>query len=595
MQRNALLLIACPRSGATALAGALTHAGAHAGRQFVVPASEPAASWQCDRLVALNHRLLAALGLRWDSLVPPPERWRDRAAVRALEGEADAMLADEFGHAPHLLLNDPRLALTAAFWRERLEHGGFDVGAVMLVRRPAEVAASLAKREPFASEKTFAIWLHYLSEGERITRGMPRTLVTYDRLLDAPAAVLAHIVAETRFGLNIERNAREAASSAIRRDLKHFGDDRQTAGASLSSGIDRVVDEGYRQLAALSPGTDPKRTIESLVREAYSALTQAIPPWLSQELATDRVHAERQADALADALAHVATLEASLSQARRAQEARDRDEAQLHERIRALSSIGNAEGRDVRMEEALGQLRSDVNRIADTIADQPEREQALRLELVGAHRDLEDERSTISRLSDALEQERNTAQAQSEQFAIAQEHLKVLIAEVEQTRAAEQAWNQHNATLSHELEEARITLHTMQSERDAMRKERDEAMRQLDRLKSELDSARTDLKILDNDRTALTARAQAVDHAAAALRDELARRASAETSLASERDRLAGEVRNHSDRLGTLERDLSRRLSELTSLAGRHDTMARTLKALERSWLGRKALAVTRR
>ena len=120
-------------------------------------------------------------------------------------------------------------------------------------------------------------------------------------------------------------------------------------------------------------------------------------------------------------------------------------------------------------------------------------------------------------------------------------------------------------------------------------------MRQFERLKADVESLRTDLKIVDNDRTALAARARAVDEAATALREELARRASSETALVGERDRFATEVRNHADRLAALERELSRRTSELTTIAGRHDTMARTLKALERSWIGRKALAGTRR
>ena len=412
MRRHALLIIACPRSGATALAGALAHAGATPGRNFVAaPSGEPATTWQCAPLVALNDRLLAAMGLRWDSLVAPPERWRERSSVKALIAEANALIASEYGNAKHVLLHDPRLSLTAPFWRERLERLDFDASAAIVVRRPVEVAASLSKREPFALEKTLALWLHYLCEGERGSRGMPRTLVTYDRLLDAPAGVLSHVVSECRFGLKIDRAQREAALTSIRPDLKHFGEERQQT-AALSSGIDAVVDDGYRRLATLSPGTDARRTIEALAQEAYAPLTQAIPPWLAQELANDRVSAERQAELLAEARARVAALEQSLEQTRLAHASRDKDEVTMRDRIDTLSRTGNTEGRDARVDEALAQLRSDVGRIACTISDQPEREHALRLELTQAQRDLEDERSTISRLSQSLEQERKDAEAQ---------------------------------------------------------------------------------------------------------------------------------------------------------------------------------------
>ena len=596
MRRHALLVIACPRSGATALAGALAHAGALAGKTFVAaPAGEPAATWQCAPLVALNDRLLATTGLRWDSLVAPPERWRERPGVKALAAEADAALVAEYGSAEHILLHDPRLVVTAPFWRERLEAAEFDVCAVIVVRRPVEVAASLAKRGPHAPEKTFALWLHSLGEAERGTRGMPRTLVTYDRVLDAPAGVLSHIVAECRFGLRIDRAEREAALTSIRPDLKHFGEERTQMPAGLSSGIDTVVDEGYRRLAMLAPGTDPRRTIEGIAQEAYAPLTQAIPPWLAHELGNGRLHAEQLAGALAEARGKLAALEASLQQTRQAHATRDRNEAAMRDRIESLSRTDNDEGRDARVDEALAQLRSDVGRIACTLSDQPAREEALRRELAEAQRDLGDERTTISRLSESLEQERAAAEAQSAQLALAQAHLQALVAEVEQSRANEHAWNEHNASLSRDLDEARNALHAMQSERDGLRKERDEAMRQFERLKSELDSARTDLRILDNDRTALVARAQAVDHAAGALREELARRAKSEAAIVAERDRFAAEVRNQADRLSILERDLAKRMSELTMLSGRHEVMKSTLSALERSWIGRKALAGTRR
>lgn len=597
MRRHALLIAACPRSGATALAGALACAGAHAGRSFVAaPSGEPAETWQSATLVALNERLLATLGLRWDSLVGPPERWWEREPVRGLACEADAFIKGELGDAPFVLLHDPRLALTATFWRERLDAAGFDVSASIVVRRPTEVAASLAKREPFALEKTLALWLHYLGEAERGTRGMPRALVGYDRLLDAPAGVLSFVITECRLGLKLDRAQREAALASIRPDLKHFDGERVTTpGKGLSSGIDAVLDEGYRRLAQLAPGTDPRRTIEALAQDAYAPLLQAIPPWLLQELTNDRNHAQRQADTLAALRAQLAEVRTQLAVAQDAHVSGHRDAAALRDRIATLSRPGSSDGRDARMDEALARLKDDVGRIATTISDAPAREQALRLELVQAHRDLEDERTTISRLSDALERERAAGEAQAGKLALAQTHLEALVAEVEQAHAAEQTWSEHNRTLANDLEEVRDALNAMRSERDGLRKERDEATRQFERLKTELESARTDLKILDHDRTALTARAQAVDLAAATLREELSRRATAESTLSGERDRLAAELRNHADRMASLERELTRRVAELTQLSGRHDTLARTLAALERSWLGRKALAGTRR
>jgi hypothetical protein len=142
MRRHALLILACPRSGATALAAALAHGGAYAGRTFVpAPAGDAAGTWQPASVAAFNERLLAAMGLRWDALVPLPDRWRERPAVRALAQESDALIAEEFGEAEHVVLHEARLALVATFWRERLQAAGFDVGCALVVRRPLDAAS----------------------------------------------------------------------------------------------------------------------------------------------------------------------------------------------------------------------------------------------------------------------------------------------------------------------------------------------------------------------------------------------------------------------------------------------------------------------
>ena len=596
MRRHALFLLACPRSGATALAAALAHAGAHPGRSLVPPpAGDPIDTYQSAPLCALNERVLAALGLRWDALVSPPERWRERASVRALVDEADAVIAGEFGDASQLVLHDPRLALTAPFWRERLEHAGIDVAAAIVVRKPLEVAASISRREPFAPEKSLALWLHYLCQAERGTRGLPRTLVTYDRLLDAPAGVLSHVLAETHAVLKLDRESREAALSTIRPDLKRFGEERSLPAGALHSGIDIALEHGYARLAELPPGQDPKRTIDAIAQAAYPSLTQAIPPWLAHELALDRGDAEKRADALALAHAEITALKEALARHEQAHATRARDEAKLRERIEALSRAGSSDGRDARIDEVLDRLSADMTRITHTIADQPAREQSLRLELVQAQRDLEDERATISKLSQSLDKERAASEAHAAKLGVAQAHLQTLIGEVEQLRGAESAWNAHNAALGHELDETRTALQIIESERDRLRSEREQTMRELDRLKTEIESARTDLRILDNDRNALAARAQAVGDAAHALRDELARRAAQEASLVAERDRLVAEMRTQAERIHVLEKDLTRRVAELSSVSGRHESAARTLAALERSWIGRKALAGTRR
>jgi len=591
MRRHALLLLACPRSGATALAGALAAAGARAGRDFVVPAAgEPQDSWQCAPLVALNDRLLALLGLRWDSLVPLPDRWLDRPTVRALAVEADALIGAQFGNASHAVLHDARLALTAPFWRERLAAAGYDVTAVLMVRRPVDVAASLARRAPVAPEKSLTLWLHYLVEAEKGSRGLSRALVAYDRLLDAPAGVLAQVVSDARFPLRMEHAEREQALAAIRPDFKRRGEARAMAAGALSSGIDTALDAGYRKLADLAPGADPRTRVEALAQAAYAPLLQAIPPWLARELATDRANAEALAVAACEGAARVAALAAALASAQSLAEARAREAAALGAQIEALSRTGS-EGR---LDASLAGLQGDVARIAQALADAPVREQALADELVAAHRELADERVTIARLTDALEHERQSRETAARRVAEAEDRLEVMLREIEESHAAREAWHEHHEAQTREMEQAMAALDELRTERDALHGSLESARRELDGHRTELESARADLRIVDHDRGALAARAQAVDAAATALREELARRAETEATLVAERDRIARDAMAQAARITALERDLARRQSELAVLGSRHEGLARLLARLEDTWLGRRALAAVR-
>ena len=591
MRRHALLLLACPRSGATALAGALVRAGACAGRAYVTPpAGEAPDSWQCAALVALNERLLALLGLRWDSLVPLPDRWLDRPAVRALAPEADALIAAQYGAATHVVLHDARLALTAPFWRERLAAAGYDVTAAMVIRRPVEVAASLSKRDPLAPEKSLALWLHYAVAAEAGSRGLSRALVVYDRLLGAPADALAQVVADARFPLKMEQAEREAALSAIRPDLKRCGEARARGAGVLSSGIDAALEQGYHRLAGLAPGADPRSAVEAVAQAAYAPLQQAIPPWLARELGNDRRHAETLAVAALDANERADALAQELASVRALAEARGREAAALGAQIEALSRTGTAG----RLDASLAGLQGDVARIAQALAEAPVREQALADELVVAHRELADERVTIARLTDALEHERQGREGGAAHLAEAQSRLEALFDEAESLRAAEQSWHEHHAAQARRIEETEAALEALRHDRDALQGELDAARAALARQRVELESAQADLRIVDHDRVALAARAQAVDAAAGALREELARRAEAEAALVAERDRIARTAIAQADRIAALERDLARRTSEVAALNSRHDGLARLIETLEATWLGRRALAAVR-
>src|SRR5512141_539121 len=151
MQRHLLVVLGMHRSGTSALTGALAKAGAVAGAHLMPPTSDnPEGYWECAPVVRLNDELLQRVGARWDSVVALPADWTSLPAVESLRSEAAAIVAAEFGDARFAVLKDPRLCRLLPFWRDVFAEAGFTLSAALMVRRPMEVAASLARRDQFA-------------------------------------------------------------------------------------------------------------------------------------------------------------------------------------------------------------------------------------------------------------------------------------------------------------------------------------------------------------------------------------------------------------------------------------------------------------
>jgi hypothetical protein len=594
MQRHALFIVGMHRSGASALAAALARAGASPGK--TMRAGNDGAPVGSTPLVLLNDRLLHALGSRWDGLAPLPERWLDRAPVVALAREAVEVIAAEYGDAKTVLFKDARLSFLIPFWRDVFARAGCTVAVAIVLRRPAEVAASLARLMPIAPEKSLALWLSHLVEAERGSRGMHRCLVAYDRLLASPAGEIAQVVSLCRLPLRLEGSMREQASAAVRRELKREGSDEpKSKTPALGSRLDTVLDERYARLARLAPGADLRAELEALAEAAYGSLLQAIPPWLAHELACDRASLQREAEALAGAEYRIRALEAELSQRRRDDEPHADNRGEAHASERELADVRTRSVRDERIDEALSRLRGDLSRIADTLADQPERERGLRDELASLERDLSDERHTIARLSDEIERLRAAAEQYRNQVEGSRADIEALIEEIERSRARHAARDAQERALQAEIDDAHEHARRLQSERDAKQDERDEALHRLASIGNELEALRRELAVVSGERDVLAAQGREVGRVVDALRDELARRASAEVALAALRDQLAAELRAASERVGTLEREIAASSTEFAALSARHEALAHTLAALEQRWIGRLALHGARR
>ena len=442
MHRHLLIVLGMHRSGTSALTGAIAKSGALPGIQLMpATADNPEGYWECAPVVRLNDLILQRLGARWDSVAPLPAGWMAIPAIEALRAEAAQIVATQFGDAKFAVLKDPRLCRLLTFWRDAFAAAGFTPSCVLMVRRPMEVAASLARRDQFAPEKSLALWYAHLVDAERDSRGLPRSTITYDALLADAAGILARVCDEAAFPLKASAAQKKSASDLVQPDLKrqHSETPKRAAREGLASGLDTVLDGGYAKLAELPIGKDPQPVVVALVAAARAALMAAMPPWLAQEVEATQAAARERAAEVDEARRNIMLLEGNIESARSAHVARDQIEAALRARTDdlALTRADLAAVKETLRAEIAAMGTSGIGTVERELRDTVARQQ----------QELGDERATIARLSEQIDQARYAAQNQEQQIANAREHMRDLLGQIDAARQAHAARDEQEAAM----------------------------------------------------------------------------------------------------------------------------------------------------
>jgi hypothetical protein len=590
MQRHLILVLGMYRSGTSALTGALAKAGAVPGAHLTPATTDnPEGSWECAPVVRLNDQLLQRLGARWDGVAPLPAGWPALPAVQALRAEAADIIRTEFGDAKLAVLKDPRLCRLLPFWREVLADAGFAVCGALMVRRPMEVAASLARREQFAPEKSLALWLAHLIEAERDSRGLSRATLSYDALLADPAGALARVCDDAAFPLKPTAAQRKAAADLVRPELQrqHHDSAQKPMREAMASGLDTVLEAGYAKLAELPPGKDARGAVEALAAAARPALSAAVPPWLAHELAATQAVGQQRAAEVDAARRHIEELVGHIETARTSHVARDGIEADLRARADKLALTRQD------LTEVRETLRAEIAAIGATgigTVERDLRDQAARLQ-----RELGDERVTIARLVEQVDQAQIVAQSQEQQIEAARSHMQDLLGQLDTARQALALRDAQDAAMQENITTGRHELDALGAEHGTLRADRDQFAAKFARLSAEAETLRRDLAIRDRERDALAETAKQTREAVAALTSELERRGAAERELSADRARLAQLEREARERIALIEGQLSESAAHARALSERLEVAAGELARLEQRWLGRLARRLAHR
>ncbi|KUI46769.1 hypothetical protein AU198_03720 [Mycobacterium sp. GA-1199] len=185
-RRLVLFVLGQGRSGTSALARVLSLCGG-ALPADVRPADDhnPRGYWEPRATLVLNETILRRHG---SAGFDPSLRLLEDGAFDAEEKAAwtskiGAFLS-ELPDGPLVVIKDTHITALCDLWFEAAHTTGLDVAAVIALRHPQEVIASLAAAGPTTPELSSALWLKNCLLAERNTRGVARVFIDYANLLE---------------------------------------------------------------------------------------------------------------------------------------------------------------------------------------------------------------------------------------------------------------------------------------------------------------------------------------------------------------------------------------------------------------------------
>ncbi|MCF7223754.1 sulfotransferase family protein [Marilutibacter chinensis] len=181
-----VLVLGMARSGSSATARVMSLCGGRLPLSLLPPNRwNPSGYWEPSTTVRANARYLRDSGSSFfdTQLVQdaPESASIDRAFVVEL-AELLRSYKDTTAGAP-LILKDPRIGVLLPFWLEAMAHAGLSPRIVIPVRHPNEVISSLHAWKGVPHAHAAELWLKYNLLTERHSRHLPRTFVSYSRLL----------------------------------------------------------------------------------------------------------------------------------------------------------------------------------------------------------------------------------------------------------------------------------------------------------------------------------------------------------------------------------------------------------------------------
>ena len=188
--KRAVLVLGMHRSGTSAVSRFVNMLGFDLGEHLMEAREDnPKGFWENSEIVRFNEELMAADGIRWDSLELDISPTIEKGSSDKSRKAAREILQNEFS-SDQILIKDPRLCRLLPVWQEVLADQDFDIVPIAVMRDPTAVARSLETRDMMPTSRGLLLWLLYILDVMHHLSDPP-ILIDYDLVMNDAEAGLA--------------------------------------------------------------------------------------------------------------------------------------------------------------------------------------------------------------------------------------------------------------------------------------------------------------------------------------------------------------------------------------------------------------------
>ncbi|MCK2086763.1 hypothetical protein MXC99_00955 [Thauera aromatica] len=283
-----LVVLGMHRSGTSATAGFFSFLDFFPGLQLLSSNEfNPKGYFESTKIVSENDRLMRHFGLSGWNDVRPLIFDVENSSVSEMKESATNVFQSEYRSQERKILKDPRTCRLLPVWKEVFSDLGEKTQYVVTLRSPADVVASLSRRDGMHPNQSALLYAIYLMDAERHSRGEARALVRYAELLNNTQYVLGEL--DGHLGTAFSATEPEVLAKACA-----FLDpklDHKSAAAPLPDSP--FVDFAYEVYNAFDRHFyDASPAVFDQLQDKLDTLRSALEPWLARSARTEALESQ---------------------------------------------------------------------------------------------------------------------------------------------------------------------------------------------------------------------------------------------------------------------------------------------------------------